>query len=145
MSAKHSSSCPDMKWECMDMTDLKYDTGSFDVVIDKAAMDAIMVDEGDVWNPDDNVIDLVDKMCSGIDRVLHPFHGVHLQISFAQPHFRTKYLMASRQKVLEECAEATSPFTAEEGPCDRYHWVCAHQTIECGGCLPYYLYLMKRS
>jgi hypothetical protein len=40
-----------MHWEVMDMTALTFDDSSFDAVIDKAAMDALMCDEQDVWNP----------------------------------------------------------------------------------------------
>jgi hypothetical protein len=41
----------EMRWLTMDMLDMSFDDSSFDVVIDKATMDALMVDEGDVWNP----------------------------------------------------------------------------------------------
>ena len=33
----------------MDVRDLKFDTGSFDVAIDKGTMDAMMTKKGDVW------------------------------------------------------------------------------------------------
>ncbi|GMH85255.1 hypothetical protein TL16_g10173 [Triparma laevis f. inornata] len=80
------------KWVLGDMTNLvDFKAAQFDLVIDKAAMDAIMVEEGDVWNPDTNVIDMARKMCREISRVLR-VGGMHLQVSFAQPHFRRKYL-----------------------------------------------------
>lgn len=80
------------KWLLGDMTNLvDFKAAQFDLVIDKAAMDAIMVEEGDVWNPDTNVIDMARKMCREISRVLR-VGGMHLQVSFAQPHFRRKYL-----------------------------------------------------
>ncbi|GMH46767.1 hypothetical protein TrRE_jg6633 [Triparma retinervis] len=84
----------DFKWVVGDMTKLPevFSDGSFDVVIDKAAMDALMVNEGDVWNPDPSVVGKARDMCGGISRVLKG-DGVHLHISFAQPHFRRKYLL----------------------------------------------------
>lgn len=85
---------PHMRWEVMDMTDLKYESGTFDVVIDKAAMDALMTDEGDVWDPNPEVLEAADRMCGHMSRVLKP-HGVFLQISFAQPHFRRRYLLVN--------------------------------------------------
>ena len=45
----------------MDMLDLAFDSGSFDVVLDKGSMDALMVDQGDVWNPKQEVISRVEK------------------------------------------------------------------------------------
>jgi ubiquinone/menaquinone biosynthesis C-methylase UbiE len=92
MRQKHEQQRPSMRWEVMDMTDLKYEDGVFDVVIDKAAMDALMCDEGDVWDPNPEVLAAADRMCGHISRVLKP-NGLFLQISFAQPHFRRKYLL----------------------------------------------------
>ena len=76
------------------MTDMsELEDESFDVVLDKAAMDAIMTAEGDVWNPDQIGVDLARNMCRHISRILLPETGHHLQISFMQPHFRKKYLL----------------------------------------------------
>nr|CAG8437682.1 5096_t:CDS:2 [Entrophospora candida] len=57
---KHRSK---MSWLVMDVRDLKMlkDDESFDVVIDKGTMDALMCDEGDVWNPKPEVIENVGK------------------------------------------------------------------------------------
>jgi len=41
---------PDLKWEVMDMTKLSFEDGAFDIVIDKAAMDALMVRLGAARN-----------------------------------------------------------------------------------------------
>ncbi|POM77049.1 Urease accessory protein UreG, partial [Phytophthora palmivora] len=69
-----------------DMTKLheRFASESFDVVIDKAAMDALMCDEGDVWSPSEVVIEQAAAMWSGITSVLVP-QGTFVQISFAQP------------------------------------------------------------
>ena len=45
----------------MDMLELAFDSGSFDVVLDKGSLDALMVDQGDVWNPKQEVIRRVEK------------------------------------------------------------------------------------
>lgn len=93
MREKHSQMRPSMTWEVMDMTNMSaFDSESFDIVIDKAAMDAIMTEEGDPWNPDEKVITMSRNMCEHITRVLKP-GGYHLHISFAQPHFRKRYLL----------------------------------------------------
>ena len=50
MIKKHGIKRPFMKWLVMDMTDMAaFENESFDVVIDKATMDALMVDEGDAF------------------------------------------------------------------------------------------------
>eukprot|EP00978_Attheya_sp_CCMP212_P048656 scaffold555823_cov51-Attheya_sp.AAC.1 len=52
MRERHSIQRPSMEWLVMDMTDMsELEDDSFDVVIDKAAMDALMSNEKDVWNP----------------------------------------------------------------------------------------------
>lgn len=105
MAHRHSTSRPLMKWRVVDMTDMSaFGDASFDCVIDKAAMDALMVNEGDVWNPSNDVRRMTTKMCSHISRVLRASsadddddskRGYHLHISFAQPHFRKKYLLGT--------------------------------------------------
>ncbi|KAI9915034.1 hypothetical protein PsorP6_007531 [Peronosclerospora sorghi] len=94
MSAKYSERMPEMLWLEADMTKLcdVFEAQSFDVVIDKAAMDALMCDEGDVWSPTEAVIEQAHAMCSGITSLLTP-QGTFLQISFAQPHFRKRFLL----------------------------------------------------
>ena len=84
---------PDMEWLVMDMTNLTFEDASFDVVIDKAAFDAMLADEGDVWSPNQTSIDLAHHACRSIARVLKPNGGVFLQVSLVQPHFRKKYLL----------------------------------------------------
>ena len=57
-------------------------------------MDALCTDIQDVWNPQPELVVLVDKMCQGVLRVLKP-GGLFLQMSFEQPHFRQKFLKVS--------------------------------------------------
>ena len=52
---------PKMRWHVMDMLELAFDSGSFDVELDKGSLDALMVDQGDVWNPKQEVIRRVEK------------------------------------------------------------------------------------
>jgi len=130
---------PKMEWICMDMLELTFPDDSFDVVIDKAAMDAIMVDEGDVWNPKHSVIQDADKMCLGISRVLKP-DGKFVQISFAQPHFRTKYLIANHFLEIE-----MDPYRYYTGYSDRYNWELSYSTIAREqGCLDFFIYSMEK-
>jgi hypothetical protein len=90
---------PEVQWIEADMTKLRdsFAPESFDVVIDKAAMDALMCDEGSVWSPSVAVIEQAAAMCHGITSVLVP-QGTFLQISFAQPHFRKRFLLGEGEQ-----------------------------------------------
>ena len=138
MSTKFpASEYPGMEWTVMDMTKMDaFSSGSFDIVFDKAAMDALMVDEGDVWDPAKEVVKKSYSMCRHIKRVLVP-KGLHLQISFAQPHFRTKYLLGGHEEV-EDGGKLEGGFG----------WECETETIAGNakdGCFHHFLYIMPVS
>lgn len=48
MSARNSD-CPGMTWHQMDMRELSFPDASFDVVLEKATLDAILVEEKTPW------------------------------------------------------------------------------------------------
>ena len=80
--------------QVMDMTKMTYPPASFDFVLDKAAMDALVTDEGDPWDPNEATKASTGAMMRSVAAVLRP-GGVFVQISFQQPHFRKKYLAAA--------------------------------------------------
>ncbi|KAG0222933.1 hypothetical protein BGW41_005788 [Actinomortierella wolfii] len=70
---KMAAKCADrvgMEWLEMDIRDLKFDNDSFDIVIDKGTMDALMCDRGDVWNPSEELIKTVAMEVDEVVRVL---------------------------------------------------------------------------
>jgi SAM-dependent methyltransferase len=75
----------------MDIRDLKFEDGSFDIAIDKGTMDALMCDRGDVWNPSEELIKTVAEEVDEVVRVLK-VGGKFLYITFGQPHFRKRHL-----------------------------------------------------
>lgn len=79
MSAKHSD-LP-LRWQTMDMMDMTFPQGTFDVVIDKATMDVILTDNKDPWNPSELVIERALKVMKNAQNVLKN-GGTFLQISF---------------------------------------------------------------
>lgn len=92
MRAKTAASHPGLVWEVADMTRLAaYADGAFDVVLDKAAMDAILADGGDSWDPPEGLLATAEAVVAETARVLAP-GGVYLQLTFSQPHFRKRYL-----------------------------------------------------
>ena len=68
---EQSVAMPNLKWHVMDMLDLRFDNGSFDVVLDKGNMDALMVDQEDVWNPNQEVIRRVEKALAEVRLLLN--------------------------------------------------------------------------
>jgi SAM-dependent methyltransferase len=96
MRRRHSGARPEMRWLVMDMTDMSgLGDGSFDVVLDKAAADSLLSDEGDVWDPRPEAVEAARSYCAHASRVLRP-GGSYVQVSIAQPHFRAKYLLGRR-------------------------------------------------
>ncbi|CAM9744500.1 unnamed protein product, partial [Phaeothamnion confervicola] len=91
-----------LRWAVADATMLAgLADGSFAAVVDKACMDALVVEEGDPWSPEPAVVATVHRMCAAVSRVLRP-GGRFLQISFAQPHFRRKYLLGHHLGLLPQ-------------------------------------------
>jgi len=132
----------------------KFPSETFDVVIDKACMDAIMTGEGDVWNHNPSVIKMTYQTCKEVSRVLKSPTGVFMQISLAQPHFRKKYLLGQhpchedagdkekeadnyeRQKMLQQ-QDHVCPFG----------WDCQVEEVggETAGCFNHFLYIMRKT
>ncbi|KAI0258932.1 S-adenosyl-L-methionine-dependent methyltransferase [Gloeopeniophorella convolvens] len=92
MRARHQEARPEMEWHEMDIRDLKFEDGSFDVAVDKGTMDAMMTAKGDVWDPPKQVIDDCTKEVDEVLRVLRKGSGAFLYLTFGQPHFRRRYL-----------------------------------------------------
>jgi hypothetical protein len=89
-----NADCPGMVFLEMDMLLLQssgLDLASFDVVLDKCTLDALVVDEGDVWNPRAEVRAQVDEVLSGVSALLKPEGGQYLQLSFGQPIHRLNH------------------------------------------------------
>eukprot|EP00249_Psilotum_nudum_P002702 c15824_g1_i1 orf=453-1184(-) len=82
-----SMGCQGINFVVVDMLDLPFEDSTFDVVIEKGAMDVLFVNSGDPWNPNAETKKSVTMMLSGIHRVLKP-EGVFISITFGQPHFR---------------------------------------------------------
>lgn len=92
MRARYGASHPGVTWRVADMLGLHgLADSSFDLVLDKAAMDAVLADGGDAWDPPPELLAAGDAIMAAVARVLAP-GGAYLQLSFGQPHFRRRYL-----------------------------------------------------
>ncbi|KAM4695139.1 EEF1A lysine methyltransferase 4 [Discoglossus pictus] len=79
-----------MSWQVMDARQLQFPDSSFDLVIEKGTLDAMMVEEKDPWRVSQETVTMVDQVLSEVSRVLSP-SGIFISITFAQPHFRTRH------------------------------------------------------
>lgn len=57
-----SAEARSMRWLVMDIKDLKFESGSFDIVIEKATLDALLVAERDPWRLSDESRSLMDHI-----------------------------------------------------------------------------------
>lgn len=82
--SSHCDHCSRMGWHVMDATQLRFQDASFDVVLEKATLDAMMVSEKDPWN-------VSDRTKSEVTRVLGEVHAqpdaLHNPVGiFQKPH-----------------------------------------------------------
>jgi SAM-dependent methyltransferase len=93
MADKHKESHPAMKWVCGDVKrlDLHFERMSFDCIIDKACLDALVCDEGDPWSPNESTSFDMECALNSIAGTMKS-GGTFLSIGFQQPHFRKRYL-----------------------------------------------------
>lgn len=87
--SKMKTKYPFMKWITMDMLNLDFPNATFNIVIEKATLDVLFVNEASPWSVSDEVSANMNKVLSSVSKILKP-GGKFLSITFAQPHFRTK-------------------------------------------------------
>jgi len=90
---------PHLEWQVADlrrMENLKNET--FDVVIEKATLDALLVTEKSPWHPSDEAQNNIDQCLCEISRVLKSKKAKFLSLTFAQPHFRMPFYSKTKYK-----------------------------------------------
>jgi ubiquinone/menaquinone biosynthesis C-methylase UbiE len=109
-----------MQWLTMDMFDMKaFEDGSFDIVLDKGTMDAILTVQKSPWTLEPELEEKVTKLVNECYRVCKP-GGYFIQITFGQPHFR-------------------KPMLLREG----FKWEVTTETF--GDGFPYFVYIFHKS
>uniref|UniRef100_A0AC34PXK3 Methyltransferase type 11 domain-containing protein n=1 Tax=Panagrolaimus sp. JU765 TaxID=591449 RepID=A0AC34PXK3_9BILA len=87
---------PQMKWICDDMRTLEsIPDESFDVVIEKAAIESLLANEKSVWTFSESALKDLRSTLASIYRVLKP-GGLFASISFTPPYFRVQYLLEQK-------------------------------------------------
>jgi len=117
-SMKSKTATKKMKWDVMDIMDMTYADASFDIILDKGTMDAIMCEQGDQWTVPDEIAERCHKELSHVSRILRP-GGLFIYITFGQPHFRRPLLLK-----------------------DEYQWNLELKTI--GDFFHYYVYILTK-
>jgi hypothetical protein len=79
----------------MDGTKMTFEDGTFDIVIDKGTLDAVLTEQESVWEVEDHLAEIIDKMLSENSRTLK-LNGVFIYITFGQPHFRKNLLVKEK-------------------------------------------------
>lgn len=88
MSARHKD-CPGMTWHEMDVRQLSFPDASFDVVLEKATLDAIMVEEKSPWELSPQTASFIHQALQEISRCLKP-GGRFVSVTFVNPFFRKR-------------------------------------------------------
>lgn len=89
---------PDLQWEVMDCMHLEYPNETFDMVIDKGTMDALLCGN--------NAFSNVKKMLDEMYRVLKP-GGIGIVISYGEPKDRTFHFGARAWRVEHDIVGGT--------------------------------------
>ncbi|KAH3863579.1 EEF1A lysine methyltransferase 4-like isoform X1 [Dreissena polymorpha] len=98
MSKKHSDMI-EMSWQVMDMCNIEFPEASFDIVLEKGTIDALMVQERDPWNVSEETCQKIDSILNQVmfivSHILKP-GGKFISITFSQTHFRKPLYARSR-------------------------------------------------
>jgi EEF1A lysine methyltransferase 4 len=140
MLERNHQSRQKMRWMEWGGCELPFNDSSFDVVIDRGSMEALIANEGSAWDPDEIIISAVDRLSREFSRVLTT-GGIFLQVSFSQPHFRTKYFMGQHVDQTN-----TNPYAMTQGYCQSYNWTLSVTKLQLQvGLMNLFLYSMRKS
>jgi len=118
--SKMQAKYPNLKFVKMDMTNLDFGSKQFDLVIEKATLDALLVDSKSPWDLTSKGSKQVLDALRNVKSVLRP-GGVFMSITFSQPHFRVPLLA---QPGLDWAIQVDK-FTTTGGVLDYFTFKCS--------------------
>ena len=69
MRETYGKSLSKMSWEVMDITDMsKFDSKSFDSIIEKCTIDSLMVEQKDLWKVDGKMAATIHTVVEGVSK-----------------------------------------------------------------------------
>ena len=104
---------PNIKFEVMDVRDLKYENNSIDLAIDKSTIDALLCGENSFIN--------VAKMIKEVQRVLK-VGGYYMIISYGTPENRILHLKRKFESFKIDIYTIKKDYVEEEGY-EQYHYI----------------------
>ncbi|XP_054165090.1 EEF1A lysine methyltransferase 4-like [Oppia nitens] len=122
--SNHCDNCRQMQWSVMDCRELTFATETFDVVIEKATIDALLTEETDHWNISDTNRQQISRVLQEVYRVLKT-DGQFISISFYGSHFR--------YPLYKSCFESNTDRLAMKAIHEvsaSFHYYC-YQLIKC--------------
>lgn len=97
MMIKFAKTMPKMEWVIGNVFDLDSCLGDkrlYDFAIDKGTLDAFLTVKHDPWNPTEALIKHIDSYMEQVANHLES-GGQFIHVTFAQPHFRNRFLQQS--------------------------------------------------
>ncbi|KAL2912960.1 hypothetical protein HK105_207526 [Polyrhizophydium stewartii] len=97
-----------------------FDAETFDYAIDKGTLDALLTRKHDPWNPPADLCAEIERYMAQVARCLRR-GGVFLHITFAQPHFRRRFVETAGLQI------ETRVLTGKDGGFEYFAYVCVKQ------------------
>jgi len=114
LMSKRCKDIPGLSFKTMNVLKMDFEDASFDSVIDKGTLDAILCGDGSVQN--------AEKMFTEISRILKP-GGVFLDITYGSPESRLNHLERSQFKWSVSSATVGKSTSAKAPSTDDVHYI----------------------
>ncbi|KAI8928548.1 S-adenosyl-L-methionine-dependent methyltransferase [Entophlyctis helioformis] len=121
--AKRCAGLAGVSWVVADIFKLDdtFAAGSFEYALDKGTLDALLTRKHDPWNPPADLCDEIQSYIKQVALALKP-GGKFVHITFAQPHFRRRFLEIPEFKVTVETLTGKT-----QGAFEYFAYCCVKQ------------------